>query len=146
MWRVPRGWSASMAWPWKRWPGWMPGALRDRWFPSKPHEADSSYAQPDMDSYDPETTPVRVDVRDLQRRVGSSLAAKKADAVVRISFALRNSAFSARRRFNSAAVSSAPRAASAPAVRSALFLHLRNVSDEMPRPCATEAKALVSDE
>lgn len=27
------------------------GSVRDRWFPSKPREADSSYAQPDMDSY-----------------------------------------------------------------------------------------------
>ena len=27
------------------------GSVRDRWFPSKPREADSSYAQPGMDSY-----------------------------------------------------------------------------------------------
>ena len=41
---------------------------------------------------DPETTFVFADVRDHQRRVGSSRAAKKADAVVNISFARPNRA------------------------------------------------------
>ena len=45
---------------------------------------------------DPETVLELVDVLDHQRRVGSSLAAKKADVVVNISFVRRNSAFSAR--------------------------------------------------
>ena len=34
----------------------------------------------------------------------------------------------------------------AASVRSALFLHLRNISGEIPRLCAIEATALVSDE
>ena len=38
----------------------------------------------------PETVPELVDVRDHQRRAGPSLAAKKADAVVNISFARLN--------------------------------------------------------
>ena len=46
-----------------------------------------------------ETVPVFVDARGHQRRVGSSLAAKKADAVVNISFARLNRATSARKLF-----------------------------------------------
>ena len=42
------------------------------------------------DRPDPETASVLVDVRGHQRRAGSSLAAKKADAVVNISFARLN--------------------------------------------------------
>ena len=84
---------------------------------------------------DPEPAAVRVDVLDLQRRVGSSLAEKKSDAVVRISFALRSSAFSARRHLSSAtaASASASREESSPAARSALFRHRRSVSGAMPQ-------------
>ena len=56
-----------------------------------------------------ETVPVFVDARGHQRRVGSSPAAEKAEAVVDISFARRNSVFSARSRFNSAIASCADR-------------------------------------
>ena len=55
----------------------------------------------------PETILEFVDASDHQRRVGSSRAAKKADAVVNISFARLNRATSARKPFNSAIVSSA---------------------------------------
>ena len=47
------------------------------------------------DRLDPETVPVGVDVGDDQRSLrSSSAAAKNADAVLRISFARRSSAFS----------------------------------------------------
>ncbi len=45
------------------------------------------FGQDPADRPDLETVPVFVDVRGHQRRVGSSLAAKKAEAVVNISFA-----------------------------------------------------------
>lgn len=51
------------------------------------------------DRPDPETVLEFVDVSDHQRRVGSSRAAKKADAVVNISFARLNRATSARELF-----------------------------------------------
>ena len=57
------------------------------------------------DRPDPETVLEFVDVSDHQRRVGSSRAAKKADAVVKISFARLNRATSARKLFNSAIAS-----------------------------------------
>lgn len=60
--------------------------------------------QDPADRPDPETIPILVDVRGHQGRVGSSLAAKKADAVVRMSFALRGSATSLRRRLGSSSV------------------------------------------
>lgn len=56
---------------------------------------------------DPETVLEFVDVSDHQRRVRSSRAAEKADAVVNISFARLNRATSARRPFDSAIASSA---------------------------------------
>ena len=59
------------------------------------------------DRPDPETVLELVDVRGHQRRVRSSLAAKKADAVVNISFARLNCATSARKLFNSTIASSA---------------------------------------
>ena len=59
------------------------------------------------DRPDPETVLEFVDVSDHQRRVGSGLVAKKADAVVNVSFARLNCATSARRLFNSAIASSA---------------------------------------
>ena len=59
------------------------------------------------DRPDPETIPTLVDARGHQGRVGSSLAAKKADAVVRMSFAPRGSATSLRRRLSSSSVACA---------------------------------------
>ena len=94
----------------------------------------------------PETVPEFVDVRDHQGRVRSSLAAKKADAVVRISFARRSSAFSARRRLSSAIASSADSFDPAAAVASCASRHRRSDSVDTPRSPATAAIALVSDE
>ena len=83
---------------------------------------------------DPETTFVFADVRDHQRRVGSGLVAKKADAVVNISFARFNRATSARKLFNSAIASSADCLVSAATPRSLATCSIALVSDEY-EPC-----------
>lgn len=87
-----------------------------------------------------------VDVRGLQRRVGSSRAAKKAEAVVRISFARRSSAFSARSCLSSAIASRAARSASAAAVASDWLRHRLSDSGAIPRSLETCSIAFVSDE
>ena len=87
-----------------------------------------------------------VDVRGHQRRVGSSLAAKKADAVVKISFARRNSAFSARSFFSSAIASSADCLVSSATVASDWSRQRRSDSGAIPRSFATAEIAFVSDE
>ena len=98
------------------------------------------------DRPDPETVLEFVDVSDHQRRVGSSRAAKKADAVVNISFARLNRATSARELFNSAIASSADCLVSAATVASVLLRQRRSVSGATPRSLATCSIALVSDE
>ena len=98
------------------------------------------------DRPDPETVLEFVDVSDHQRRVGSSRAAKKADAVVNISFARLNRATSARKLFNSAIASSADCLVSAATVASVLLRQRRSVSGATPRSLATCSTALVSDE
>ena len=103
-------------------------------------------AQHPADRPDPETIPMRVDVRGHQGRVGSSRAAKKADAVVKISFARRSSAFSARRRLSSAIASCADCSDCSAADASDWFRQRRSVSDETPGSLATSAIAFVSDE
>ena len=97
------------------------------------------------DRPDLETAFMLVDVRGHQRRVGSSLAAKKADAVVKISFARLNRATSARKLFNSAIASSADCLVSAATVASVLPRQRRSVSGATPRSLATCSIALVSD-
>lgn len=94
----------------------------------------------------PETVLEFVDVSDHQRRVGSSRAAKKADAVVNISFARLNRATSARKLLNSAIASSADCLISAATVASVLSRQRRSVSGATPRSLATCSIALVSDE
>ena len=94
----------------------------------------------------PETVLEFVDVSDHQRRVGSSRAAKKADAVVNISFARLNRATSARKLLNSAIASSADCLVSAATVASVLSRRRRSVSGATPRSLATCSIALVSDE
>ena len=98
------------------------------------------------DRPDPETASVLVDVRGHQRRVGSSLAAKKADAVVKISFARRNCAFSARSFFSSAIASSADCLVSSATVASDWLRQRRSDSGAIPRSFATAEIAFVSDE
>ena len=98
------------------------------------------------DRPDPETVLEFVDVSDHQRRVGSSRAAKKADAVVNISFARLNRATSARKLLNSAIASSADCLASAATVASVLLRQRRSVSGATPRSLAACSIALVSDE
>ena len=98
------------------------------------------------DRPDPETVLEFVDVSDHQRRVGSSRAAKKADAVVNISFARLNRATSARKLLNSAIASSADCLVSAATVASVLLRQRRSVSGATPRSLATCSIALVSDE
>ena len=98
------------------------------------------------DRPDPETVLEFVDASDHQRRVGSSRAAKKADAVVNISFARLNRATSARKLFNSAIASSADCLVSAATVASVLLRQRRSVSGATPRSLATCSIALVSDE
>lgn len=87
-----------------------------------------------------------VDVRGHQRRAGSSLAAKKADAVVKISFARRNCAFSARSFFSSAIASSADCLVSSATVASDWLRQRRSDSGAIPRSFATAAIAFVSDD
>ena len=94
----------------------------------------------------PETVLEFVDVSDHQRRVGSSRAAKKADAVVNISFARLNRATSARKLLNSAIASSADCLVSAATVASVLLRQRRSVSGATPRSLAACSIALVSDE
>lgn len=94
----------------------------------------------------PETVLEFVDVSDHQRRVGSSRAAKKADAVVNISFARLNRATSARKLLNSAIASSDDCLVSAATVASVLSRQRRSVSGATPRSLATCSIALVSDE
>ena len=98
------------------------------------------------DRPDPETVLEFVDVSDRQRRVGSSRAAKKADAVVNISFARLNRATSARKLFNSAIASSADCLVSAATVASVLLRQRRSVSAATSGSLATCSIALVSDE
>lgn len=98
------------------------------------------------DRPDPETVLEFVDASDHQRRVGSSRAAKKADAVVNISFARLNRATSARKLLNSAIASSADCLVSAATVASVLLRQRRSVSGATPRSLATCSIALVSDE
>ena len=98
------------------------------------------------DRPDPETASVLVDVRGHQRRAGSSLAAKKADAVVKISFARRNCAFSARSFFSSAIASSADCLVSSATVASDWLRQRRSDSGAIPRSFATAAIAFVSDD
>lgn len=98
------------------------------------------------DRPDPETVLEFVDVSDHQRRVGSSRAAKKADAVVNISFARLNRATSARKLLNSAIASSADCLVSAATVASVLLRQRRSVSGATPRSLAACSIALVSDE
>jgi hypothetical protein len=93
------------------------------------------------DRPDPEPMAMTIDVRDHQRRVGSSLEAKKADAEERISLLRRNSAFSRRSRFNSA---DSPEPAE-PLV-SARSCQRRSDSVATPRFLATPCNAFVSDE
>jgi hypothetical protein len=93
------------------------------------------------DRLDPEPCAMSVDIRDHQRRVGSSLAAKKADAEERISLLRRNSAFSRRSRFNSAD-SLGP----AEPLASARSCQRRSDSVATPRFLATPCNAFVSDE
>ena len=79
-----------------------------------------------------------VDVRGHQRRVGSSPAAKKkADAVVKISFARRNSAFSARSLLSSAIASSADCLVSSATVASDWSRQRRSDSGAIPGSFAT---------
>ena len=104
------------------------------------------FAQDPADRPDPETTFVFVDVRGLQRRAGSSRAAKKAEAVVRISFARRSSAFSARSCLSSAIASRAARSVSAAAVASDWLRHRLSDSGSIPRSLETCSIAFVSDE
>ena len=94
------------------------------------------------DRPDPETIPILVDARGHQGRVGAGLAAKKADAVVRMSFAPRSSATSLRRRLSSSSVacaSCADCAAAAPSAwsrqrRSETHAHARDdTNDERHR-------------
>ena len=94
----------------------------------------------------PETVPVFVDVCGCQRRVGSSRATKKADAVVNISFARRSSAFSARSFLSSAIASSAGCLVSAATVVSIWLRQRLNVSGAIPKSFATAPIAFVSDE
>lgn len=75
-----------------------------------------------------------VDVSGHQRRVGSSRAAKKADAVVNVSFARLDCATSARKLFNSAIASSAGCLVSGAPVASALLRQRRSVSGATPDP------------
>ena len=98
------------------------------------------------DRPDLETASVLVDVRGHQRRAGSSLAAKKADAVAKISFARRNCAFSARSFFSSAIASSADCLVSSATVASDWLRQRRSDSGAIPRSFATAAIAFVSDE
>lgn len=102
--------------------------------------------QDPADRPDPETLPIFVDAGDHQGRVGSSLAAKKADAVVRISFAFLNRATSALGLLSSAIASSADCPVSAATVAFALSRRRRNDSGATPRFFATCSIALVSDE
>ena len=95
---------------------------------------------------DLETVLVVVDVCDHQRRVGSSRAAKKAEAVVRISFARRSSATSARSLLSSAIASCADCSVSAAAVASDWLRHRLSDSGAIPRSFATCSIAFVSDE
>ena len=95
---------------------------------------------------DPETVPEPVDASDRQRRAGPSLAAKKADAVVKISFARRNCAFSARSFFSSAIASSADCLVSSATVASDWLRQRRSDSGAIPRSFATAEIAFVSDE
>lgn len=95
---------------------------------------------------DPETVLELVDASGHQRRAGSSRAAKKADAVVNISFARRNSVSSDRRRFNSAIASRAARSVSAAAVASDWLRHRLSDSGSIPRSLETCSIAFVSDE
>ena len=98
------------------------------------------------DRPDPETASVLVDVRGHQRRVGSSLAAKKAGAVVRIPSARRGSATSALRLLSSAIASSADCLVPAATVASAWARQRRSDSGAIPGSLATCSIALVSDE
>jgi hypothetical protein len=87
-----------------------------------------------------------VDVRGHQRRVGSSPAAKKADAVVKISFARRNSASSARSLLSSAIASSADCLVSSATVAPDWLRQRRSDSGAIPGSFATAEIAFVSDE
>ena len=87
-----------------------------------------------------------VDVRGHQHRVGSSPAAKKADAVVKISFARRNSAFSARSLLSSAIASSADCLVSSATVAPDRSRQRRSDSVAIPGSFATAFLAFVSDE
>lgn len=99
------------------------------------------------DRPDLETAFMLVDVRGHQRRVGSSPAAKKkADAVVKISFARRNSAFSARSLLSSAIASSADCLVSSATVASDWSRQRRSDSGAIPGSFATAEIAFVSDE
>ena len=98
------------------------------------------------DRPDPETASMLVDVRGHQHRVGSSPAAKKADAVVKISFARRNCASSARSFFSSAIASSADCLVSSATVASDWLRQRRSDSGAIPRSFATAEIAFVSDE
>ena len=99
------------------------------------------------DRPDLETASMLVDVRGHQRRVGSSPAAKKkADAVVKISFARRNSAFSARSLLSSAIASSADCLVSSATVASDWSRQRRSDSGAIPGSFATAEIAFVSDE
>lgn len=98
------------------------------------------------DRPDLETAFMLVDVRGHQRRVGSSPAAKKADAVVKISFARRNSAFSARSLLSSAIASSADCLVSSATVASDWSRQRRSDSGAIPGSFATTEIAFVSDE
>ena len=82
------------------------------------------------DRPDPGTVLEFVDVSGHQRRVGSSRAAEKADAVVNISFARLNRATPARRLFDSAIASSADCMVSGAALGSPATCSIALVSDE----------------
>lgn len=98
------------------------------------------------DRPDLETAFMLVDVRGHQRRVGSSPAAKKADAVVKISFARRNSASSARSLLSSAIASSADCLVSSATVAPDWLRQRRSDSGAIPGSFATAEIAFVSDE
>ena len=77
---------------------------------------------------------------------GRAWPRKKADAVVKISFARRNCAFSARSFFSSAIASSADCLVSSATVASDWLRQRRSDSGAIPRSFATAEIAFVSDE
>src|SRR5699024_654584 len=94
----------------------------------EPTDCRTQYA---ADGLDPELIPVLVDVLDHFVVGRSSSAAKKADAVLRISLARFNSLFSRRNRLSSSS-SALVGPSSRWATRRACLSHVRNVCGETP--------------